>query len=272
MTESRETDEAFKKAIWDNYRERGRAFPWRETSDPYAILVSEIMLQQTQTDRVVPKYRAWLDLFPTVQSLATAQFSDVLSAWVGLGYNRRARFLQEACKRLVADYGGSFPREPTELERLPGIGPYTARAVSTFAFGAPNAFIETNIRAVYLFFFFADREGVSDKELLETIGRTVDRDNPREWYYALMDYGAELKKKIENPNRKSRHYAKQSAFEGSERQARGAIVRYLATRGNATLDDVASVERIDRARLDKAARSLVAEGLVAERDGVYRIS
>lgn len=144
----------FVAAVWRNYTERGRHFPWRETADPYAIMVSEFMLQQTQTARVVPKYEAWLLRFPTVQSVADATLSDVLSLWSGLGYNRRAKFLYEACKTIRAEHGGALPRDAERLDALPGIGAYTARAIAAFAFNAAEVFIETNIRSAFIHFFF----------------------------------------------------------------------------------------------------------------------
>lgn len=262
----------FQATILENFAQSGRRFPWRETHDPYRILVSEIMLQQTQTDRVVPRYLDWLETFPTVEALAKAPFARVLEKWIGLGYNRRARYLQEACKSIVDEYGNAFPRTPSELEKLPGVGKYTASAVSTFAFGLPNAFIETNIRAVYLFFFYRDETGISDRELLERIDETLERNDPRTWYYALMDYGATLKKKIGNPNRKSLHYTKQSRFEGSLRQARGAVIRYIGTNGEASLERIAASEDIELERIQAAALELVGEGMVAESGGIYRIS
>ena len=256
----------------DHFRGEGRCFPWRETRDPYRILVSEIMLQQTQTDRVVPKYLAWLETFPTVQSLAEAPFSAVLERWIGLGYNRRARFLQEACKAVMETHGGVIPADPEALDALPGIGPYTARAVSTFAFGIPNVFIETNIRAVYIFFFFKDRTDVADREILELIGETLDTVDPRSWYYALMDYGSILKRTVVNPNRASRHYAKQSRFEGSLRQARGAVLRYLAENREGRAADISAASGLPGERVLDAATALEGEGLVCEEAGVYRIS
>jgi A/G-specific adenine glycosylase len=230
-----------------------------------------MMLQQTQTQRVVPKYLAWIESFPDANTLAQAPFSDVLEAWVGLGYNRRAKYLQDACRAVVERYGGIFPSSPAELESLPGIGPYTARAVSTFAFDIPNAFIETNIRSVYIFFFFRDSVDVHDREILELIAQTVDTENPREWYYALMDYGADLKKKVVNPGRSSLHYTKQSKFDGSTRQARGAVIRHLTAHGASCVREISEGEGIAYERIEKAAKKLVTEGLVAEAGEVYSI-
>ena len=259
--------------ILDFYRQEGRTFPWRETRDPYAILVSELMLQQTQTERVVPKYLAWLETFPTAADLAAAPFPQVLAAWSGLGYNRRAGYLQSACRQVVEEWGGAFPRTAGELETLPGVGPYTARAVATFAFGQPEVFIETNIRSVYLFFFFSDQEKVSDSQLMPLIQATLYHEDPRTWYYALMDYGAQLKKSTANPNRQSRHYSRQSRFEGSLRQARGAIVRSLSRGGNTplSLEEMARLEGLPLERIQAAAERLLAEGMVCRRGDLYCI-
>ena len=263
----------FQSMILDFYRQEGRSFPWRETCDPYEILVSELMLQQTQTERVVPKYLNWLQEFPTAQALAQAPFPQVLAAWSGLGYNRRAGYLQSACRQVVEEWGGAFPRTAGELETLPGVGPYTARAVATFAFGQPEVFIETNIRSVYLFFFFSDQEKVSDSQLMPLIQATVYHQDPRRWYYALMDYGAQLKKSTANPNRQSRHYSRQSRFEGSLRQARGAIVRSLSRGGNTplSLEEMARLEGLPLERIQAAAERLVAEGMVCRRGDLYCI-
>lgn len=281
--------------ILDFYRQKGRSFPWRETCDPYEILVSELMLQQTQTERVVPKYLNWLQEFPTAQALAQAPFPQVLAAWSGLGYNRRAGYLQEACRQVVEELSGVFPSSAKELEKLRGVGPYTARAVATFAFNKPEVFIETNIRSVYLFLFFprdnfpAGKEGdhkepaegitpakdkVADSSLMPLIEATLYHEDPRTWYYALMDYGSQLKKSTANPNRRSLHYSRQSKFQGSLRQARGAIVRSLAqTQGNAlSLKEIEGESGIELYRLESAAESLVAEGMVCRQGDLYCIN
>jgi len=240
----------------------------------------------TNSNRVIPKYKAWLERFPTAKDLAAANFSDVLIQWSGLGYNRRARFLQNACKTVVEKFNGEFPHTKNELQKLSGVGPYTSGAVSAFAFNNPEIFIETNIRAVYIFFFYSNKTGVSDSDLLQLIEQTLYKENPRIWYYALMDYGAELKRKIKNPNRKSAHYTKQTKFEGSLRQARGAILRQLtnlSSKQNSpssdelsfqstkiTLKDISKAESIEYERIVKAAKSLKMEGFIcAEGDTVY---
>lgn len=276
----------FQQAILTYFNEHGRIFPWRETRDPYKILCSELMLQQTQTERVVPKYVSWIERFPTAQDLASANFTEVLTLWSGLGYNRRARFLQNACRTVVNEFDGVFPHTATDLQKLSGVGPYTSCAVSTFAFSNPEVFIETNIRALYIFFFYSTKNDVSDADLLDLIAQTVYKKDPRIWYYALMDYGAELKKKVKNPNRKSAHYTKQSKFEGSLRQARGAILRQLTNLsinhdgaiGDKTdlsttkiaLKDIAKAESIEYDRIIKASEKLAKEGFIcADNDFVY---
>lgn len=268
------TVEEFQSMILEFYRQEGRAFPWRETYDPYEILVSELMLQQTQTERVVPKYRSWLQEFPTAADLAAAPFPQVLAAWSGLGYNRRAGYLQSACRQVVQELGGVFPSTAKELQRLKGVGAYTAGAVAAFAFNRPEVFIETNIRSVYLFFFYPDQEKVSDAQLMPLIQATVYHQDPRRWYYALMDYGAALKKSTANPNRQSLHYSRQSRFEGSLRQARGAIVRQLSLGGNRpqALEDLAAGAGIDLYRMQGAAESLVSEGMIMQRGNLYCIN
>ncbi len=271
----------FQNIIWNYYKENPRVFPWRKTTNPYEILVSEIMLQQTQTERVVPKYEEWLHFFPTMEALSQASLSDVLTHWSGLGYNRRGRFLQQACTQIVLEFQGIVPSDPEVLDSLPGIGPYTARAVTTFSFNQKEVFIETNIRSVFIFFFYMNGGTLSsenlplitDKELLNLIKQTLPEDNFRHWYYALMDYGATLKKVVKNPNRKSAHYTKQSKFEGSLRQARGAIIRQLT--GNnveKSLLDIATTEQIEYQRIEKAAESLIAEQLITKQGNLYVIN
>ncbi|HOO91646.1 MAG TPA: hypothetical protein PLA74_12550, partial [Syntrophales bacterium] len=185
LTASRVAD--FRETVYDYYRRHSRQFPWRETTDPYRILVSEIMLQQTQAPRVLLKYEEFLQHFPDVSSLASAPLHDVLGAWQGLGYNRRALALKQSAQKIVAFHGGIIPRDEGSLVSLPGIGTATARAVRAFAFNEPVIFIETNIRAVFIHYFFSQEETVSDSDLRPLVEKTLDHDNPRRWYNALMD-------------------------------------------------------------------------------------
>lgn len=225
----------FQKEIWKYYLANKRDLPWRHTTNPYHILVSEVMLQQTQVSRVISKYQEFLKKFPTIKSLAKASKADVLTLWQGLGYNRRALFLKKTCETLFEQNpkNPQFPTTREELLKLPGIGQSTAGALLAFAFNKPEPFIETNIRAVYLYFFFNGSSSVSDIHIYELLQKTLtlrkQKENPREWYYALYDYGTMLKaklgrKKIEL-HKQSKHYNKQSNFKGSNREIRGAILR-----------------------------------------------
>lgn len=218
------------------YKKSGRHdLPWRKTRDPYKILVSELMLQQTQVSRVLIKYDSFLKKFPTWQTLAKASLSDVLKEWQGLGYNRRAKFLHQTAKIVVGDYKGKFPKDPSLMETLPGIGHYTARAVAAFAFNQPSAFIETNIRTVFLHHLHGGPSSVKvdDKELLPEVEKALKKSKmePRDFYAALMDYGSHLKASGIRINNKSKHYTKQSKFEGSRRQKRAAALRAALAKG-----------------------------------------
>jgi A/G-specific adenine glycosylase len=261
----------FRQIIRDHYQNYGRSLPWRETFDPYSILVSEIMLQQTQVDRVREKYREFLHLFPDFAALARAELSQVLSVWQGLGYSRRAKSLW-LCAQVVAErHAGVLPREIRDLEALPGIGPYTARAVAAFAFGEPTPFIETNIRSVFIHHFFPDQETVQDSEILPLIERTLDRADPRGWYYALMDFGAMLKKTRVNPSRKSAHHVRQSPFEGSNRQQRSLILRsILALPG---VSEAQLIEELsgEAAAVSRNLQQLEREGFIRQECGRFSI-
>ncbi len=263
----------FQQIIKKYYKEHGRTFPWRETTNPYHILVSELMLQQTQTFRVLPKYEQFLATFPTVHDLAVASLQQVLLLWQGLGYNRRALMLQKAAQQIVQEFSGFFPDDPETLQTLPGVGPYTASAVATFAFNHPCVFIETNIRTVYIYHFFSDVENIHDKELLPLIAATVDTKNPRDWYYALMDYGVMLKKLYKNPNRKSVHYAKQSRFTGSDREIRGKIIRELIERTQINVDQLIQLTcPNDQVRFKNILEQLLSDQLVIKNNDIVQIA
>lgn len=259
--------EWFQKLIWDYYRANGRDFAWRQTHDPYHIVVSEIMLQQTQTSRVAEKYAQFLTALPTFEALAHASQREVLTLWSGLGYNRRGLALQKIAQRVVQEFSGQLPADPAILETFSGIGPNTAGSICAFAFNMPVVFIETNIRAVFIHTFFKDRtDKVHDKELLPLIAQTVDPLQAREWYYALMDYGVMLKKAHKNPSRKSASHTRQSTFEGSERQVRGMIIKLLTQFSALSFEQLAEHIKKEPRRIERNLEGLCAEGLVRKRE------
>lgn len=254
--------EDFQELIWDRGRELYRDMPWRDDTQPYVVLVSEVMLQQTQVERVIPKFHEFIAAFPTVQALAQSSLADLMRLWSGLGYNRRAKFLHEAAKKVVTDFNGVVPSTCDELTRLPGVGPNTAGAILAYSFNQPVVFVETNIRTVYFHHFFAQASSVSDAELRDLVAKTLDSEHPREWYWALMDYGAFLKKQGAGQIDKSTHYKKQSALKGSVREVRGLILKRLSV-GDATAAELKKAMPLDE-RFELALCALQSEGLVAK--------
>ncbi len=252
----------FKKTVLEYYKKYGRGtLPWRQTRNPYHILVSEIMLQQTQVSRVLTMYPTFIKQFPTVETLAQAPVKDVLIAWQGLGYNRRALNLKRTAEIITRDYKGVFPKTQQELESLPGIGQSTRGAILAFAYGVATPFIETNIRAVYIHHFFPKTQHVTDKQLFPLILQTLDTDNPRDWYYALMDYGVHLKRTLPNPSRKSTQHKKQSPFKGSKREIRSRIVKFILTK-KATRKEI--IDHVGKTpyNVTEIIKELVSEGLI----------
>jgi A/G-specific adenine glycosylase len=254
--------EQFKEFIWTFYSHNKRDFAWRKASNPYHIVVSEIMLQQTQTHRVITKYEEFIAAFASFESLSASSLRDVLSVWQGLGYYRRARFLHQLAQKVVNEYGGILPQDPKMLAMLPGIGPNTAGSICAFAFNMPTVFIETNIRAVFIDSFFKDTTAVADKELLPLIAATVDHNNPREWYYALMDYGVFLKAHKANPSRKSAHHVRQSKFEGSDRQIRAKILKLIVDQESISHQDLLITIGESTERVEKIIDQLIIENFI----------
>ncbi len=224
----------FQRIILEWYRNNRRDMPWRDAQDPYEVLVSEVMLQQTQVARVLPKYELFLAEFPTFATLADAPDAKLLSVWEGLGYWRRALYIRDSAKMIVEEFDGIFPSDTSTLQKLPGVGPYTANAVACFAFGSAEPFLDTNIRRVYLHFFFPEGDAVPDSQIMDVAREAVRADNPREWHYALLDYGATVLRGS-TINRRSSHYSRQSAFDGSFRSFRTKAVRYLLTRPDSAI-------------------------------------
>lgn len=255
----------FQEHIWSFYGKYGRLFPWRNVDDPYRVVISEVMLQQTQTYRVLPKYEQFITIFPSFNALAHVSLHEVLTVWQGLGYNRRGRYLHELAKQIMATFGGTVPRLPEQLITLPGIGPATASSIAAFAFNIPTVFIETNIRTVFITHFFPNQNKIHDQQLLPLVAQTVDQLNPREWYYALMDYGVMLKQQMVNPSRKSVHYTRQSKFEGSNRQVRGKILRLVTEKKEITLEDLVQYLPAESTRLDAIIDGLIKDGLLRKK-------
>lgn len=272
MELSTQAKQVFLDVLWGFYARCGRSsLSWRQPEtngnfDPYKIMVSELMLQQTQVSRVIPKYEALLQQFPTAHALAAAELGEVLRAWQGLGYNRRAKYLWQAAQ--IVDKLNHFPNTKAELAKLPGIGPNTTGAILAYTYNLPVVFIETNIRTVYIHHFFADRTDVSDTEITQLVEQTLDQENPREFYWALMDYGSHLKASVGNLNKASKHYSKQPAFHGSRRQVRGAVIRFLGD-GSMSLQELR--QAVPDGRLESVLGDLVDEGLVCLRGGTYSL-
>ncbi len=230
-------EQTFIRTVWDKGAKLYRDLPWRKTNDPYAVLVSEIMLQQTQVARVLKYWQRFMAHFPTLDALAAAETRVVLEHWQGLGYNRRALALKKTADICAARYQGLLPHSYDALLELPGIGKATAGGVVAFAYNEPVLYLETNVRAVYLHEFFPSEENVSDKTLEPLVLRTCSHSDPRGWYYALLDYGSHLKKATANPSRRSRHYSRQSTFEGSRRQKRAELVRVALSSNEVSFEE-----------------------------------
>jgi A/G-specific adenine glycosylase len=262
----------FRRHLYRFFRDQGRQLPWRATTDPYHILVSEIMLQQTQVERVALKYEPFIHAFPDIWSLARAPLRDIMAAWQGLGYNRRALAMQRIAQRLVVEFDGSLPAEVATLRTFPGIGEATAGALAAFAFNQPVVFIETNIRRVFLHCFFPGQNGVRDQEILPLVEQTLDRLQPRPWYYALMDYGAMLKRAAPNPNRRSAHHQRQAPFADSDRQIRGLILKTLLGSPSLSPEDLVKTVGKDQERTTGLIHTLIKEGFLEQEGDHLRIA
>ncbi len=269
--QSRNSLDIFLQKLYSFYHKNGRHdMRWRKDTRAYYIFLSEVMLQQTQVERVKEKFAEFIRKFPDWQSLAGAKQSAVVLAWQGLGYNRRALYLQRGAQAVVKDYAGSLPKDVSLLQKLPGIGPNTAGAIMAFAYDQPVVFIETNIRRVLLHEFFAGKENVADNEIIPILEEIISllsksQFTPRTFYWAMMDYGTFLKQQVPNPNRRSKHYSKQSQFEGSDRQLRGKILRELINTPlqKTTLQTAVSVQ--DKEKFELILTGLTKEGFIIQK-------
>lgn len=260
----------FQDLIKQKGSELYRDMPWRADTRPYYVLVSELMLQQTQVDRVIPKFNAFIEQFPDEKTLAEASLGDVLRLWNGLGYNRRAKFLHEAAKQIMSKHEGIFPVSYKDILALPGVGQSTAGAIMAYALNEPVIFIETNVRTVYFHHFFNDQTQVADTELSKLVDKTLDKVHPREFYWALMDYGTWLKKNRAGLITKSKHYKKQTPLKGSVREVRGHIVRLLSTKEMSNKSLMSHFE--NDPRFPSALSGLIEDGLVEKTNNKFHLT
>lgn len=261
--------EKFTSAIYTYYDSNYRTLPWRSTGNPYHILISEVMLQQTQVGRVVDKFHEFTAAFPTVQSLAGSSLHDVLAVWQGLGYNRRAKYLWECARIIASHYDGIIPNE-AELRKLPGLGRATAASVTIFAYNTPALYIETNVRTVYIHIFFGDSVQISDAMIAPILQQTMDEHNPRKFYNALMDCGTAMKK-FSKASRQSAQYKKQAPFHDSLRKVRGEIIRRLVTKNAVHKQELLTALEYDAQRIEQALSALCKDNMISEDNGIYRI-
>lgn len=257
--------------IYDYYKRYGRKFPFREKIEPYHVLVSEIMLQQTQTSQVSEKFLNFINLFPNYNALAEAPLDAVLKAWQGLGYNRRAIALKKIAALIIEKHDGKLPESIKTLKSFPQIGEATASSIAAFAFNKPTKFIETNIRRVYIYFFFPKQKKVDDKDIIPLVEETVDNENPREWYYALMDYGVMLKKTHPELTRRSTHYKKQKPFKGSNREIRGTVLKTMLKFKRLSEAELLEKLKFKEERIKKVLQQLTKEGFIKKENSTYLV-
>jgi A/G-specific adenine glycosylase len=262
----------FQKIIYSYFKQYGRDFPFRKEISPYNVVVSEMMLQQTQTSRVVEKFQQFIQKFPDFQSLANAPLNDVLKVWQGLGYNRRAVALKTISEKVVKEFDGILPADVEILKSFPQIGHNTASSIVAFAFNIPTYFIEVNIRRVYIYFFFPGKTSIDDGNIMPIVRRTLDPSNVRKWYYALMDYGVMLKKTHPELNKRSVHYRKQSKFKGSNREIRGKILKLLIASSSLTETEMLSELEINSIKLKEILNLLITEGFIKQENHLFSIA
>ena len=257
---TQDTVKQFRQKIWRFYRKNKRSFPFRETTDPYCVTVSEIMLQQTQAERVANYYTKWINQWPNWRALAGAGKQELLRAWSGLGYNRRALWLGEISRIVCERFDGALPDDPGALKALPGIGEYTSRAILIFSRNKQIAAIDTNIRQTLIAELPLNPE-ISQKELYAIAEKLIPRGRSRAWHYALMDYARlalapQTKRAIPKP--------RQAEFHGSIRQIRGEIIRRLTNQKSVGLALIGKALGRSESDTVRAARSL-------ERDGIIKL-
>ncbi len=262
----------FRNIILSYFKQYGRDFPFRKEINPYNVVVSEMMLQQTQTNRVAEKFQQFIQEFPDFQSLVNAPLNEVLKIWQGLGYNRRAVALKKIAEKVVNEFDGILPADVEILNSLPQIGHNTASSIVAFAFNLPTFFIEVNIRRVYIYFFFPGKSSIQDRVIMPIVRKTLDSSNVRKWYYALMDFGVMLKKNHPELNKRSAHYRKQSKFKGSSREIRGKILKLLLASSNLTEAEIFKELKINSKKLKDILDLLIKEGFIKQENYQFSIA
>jgi A/G-specific adenine glycosylase len=264
------------------YRHRRTAYPWRGDRDPYRVLVSEVMLQQTQAQRVVPAFNAFLERFPSVRALAAAPRAEVVRAWGNLGYNRRAVALSEAARAIVQDHGGRIPDDPAVLRVLPGIGPYTASAIAALAYGRPTPALDVNVRRVVARARLgSDPEESRPADVARAAREWLDGTDPADWHQAVMDLGrvvcrpvprcpacpleAACAVRIRPRHVPTRHRPRRAGepFVGSRRHLRGRVVALLRERHPRSLGALAASTDSSVDRVAEVVRAMTAERIVS---------
>ena len=269
---NQEVIRTFQKIIYSYFKQYGRDFNFRKEINPYNVVISEMMLQQTQANRVVEKFQQFIQEFPDFHSLATASLIDVLKIWQGLGYNRRAVALKKIAEKVVNEFDGILPADIEILKSFPQIGQNTASSIVAFAFNMPTFFIEVNIRRVYIYFFFPGKSAIQDNDIMPLVRKTLDRSKVRKWYYALMDYGVMLKRTHPELNKKSAHYRKQSKFKGSNREIRGKILKLLIENENLTKPEILRELEINSKKLNEILNLLIKEGFIKQENNQFSIT
>ncbi|MCG3219956.1 MAG: Fe-S cluster assembly protein HesB [Candidatus Heimdallarchaeota archaeon] len=256
---------SFQDKIFSWWKDNKRDFPWRETNNPYLIMVSEIMLQQTQAPRVVEKYLSFIDKFPDMESLSNSSQTELLHLWSGLGYNRRALWLKEAARKILEL--GSFPQTPKELQKLKGIGPYSARSILIFAFNSDIATVDTNIRRILVAEGFAS-EKTSEKDLLKIAEELLPKYKSRDWHNALMDYGSIV---LTASKTGIKPTSQQSKFKGSDRQYRGLILQYLLKNEKASIKEIISEFELEEERAISILHKMISDKLIHQKNEFFFI-
>lgn len=257
----------FQKKVLSFYQRNKRILPWRKTTDPYRILVSEFMLQQTQVSRVLSYYRQWINRWPTVNAIAAASLSDILQAWIGLGYNTRAVNLHRAARIIVEKFNGDVLEAMKHYKGIPGIGRYTSQAVQIFSTNADLVTVDTNIRRIFIQ-EFALPPDVVEKDLWKLAEECLPRGKSRIWHNALMDYGA-----LHLTARKTgiKPKTRQSRFESSDRQIRARILRYIL-KDKLPASELETLLEIEQKRLISILEKMISEGIITKRNNRYQVN